>query len=578
MRRAASAPALLAAALLSACMGIPESGSVHEVPDPQARRQATAADIVVQPPRPGESARDIVDHFLDAMEASPLSTAVAREFLTPEAAAAWNPELGTIVYSAKSPPTGGSPVEVELSGAGHLDARGSWLGSLAEDRSTLRFPMTKVDGEWRIAEAPNALIVGDSWFAQRFQQVSVYFFDPRGQVLVPEPVYLPTGDQLPTYLIRDLVLGPGRRLADVERSFVPPGTTARLSITVSAAGRADVALQGDSSQLTPRASELMLTQLAWTLKQVPDITSLAVTVGGQPVRPANGSPEILLDYGLLSDPTGSLAPIDVFGLRDGLLVSGPLDDLRPVDGPLGRAAYGLRSVAIDPAGRQVAGVTTRGHSVVVSPLLQAEDTGAQEVASAAQDLLAPVWDLAGRLWLVDRRAEGALVTVWSGSQLRRVTVPGVSGKTVTAFAVSRDGSRFVAVVRGADGDEVRVARVPQLVGTDLTTGPSVSLPWSAIPNRVLDLGWASPTSLLVLYPLSSQFAELRLVSVDGSASSGLPPGTTLRGRPRYLVSSPVGDQPWYAAAAGPRRVVDSSGAEFTASLRGVRLSTLTYAG
>ena len=52
------------------------------------------------------------------------------------------------------------------------------------------------NGEWRIAEAPDALIVPETWFEQRFRQVSLYFFDPSAQILVPEPVFVPRGDQL----------------------------------------------------------------------------------------------------------------------------------------------------------------------------------------------------------------------------------------------------------------------------------------------------------------------------------------------------------------------------------------------
>ena len=53
--------------------------------------------------------------------------------------------------------------------------------------------MDREDGEWRIAKAPDALIVPRTWFAPRFRQVSLYFFDPTGQILVPEPVFVPSG-------------------------------------------------------------------------------------------------------------------------------------------------------------------------------------------------------------------------------------------------------------------------------------------------------------------------------------------------------------------------------------------------
>ena len=86
-----------------------------------------------------------------------------------------------------------------LTGADRLDARGAWQGPLPRRRSALEFPMAQEDGEWRIAQAPDALIVPETWFEQRFRQVSLYFFDPTAQILVPEPVFVPRGEQLATH-------------------------------------------------------------------------------------------------------------------------------------------------------------------------------------------------------------------------------------------------------------------------------------------------------------------------------------------------------------------------------------------
>ncbi len=57
--------------------------------------------------------------------------------------------------------------------------------------------MVPEDGEFRIAGPPDALIVPQSWYAQRFRQVSLYFFDPTSQVLVPDPVFVPRNADLP---------------------------------------------------------------------------------------------------------------------------------------------------------------------------------------------------------------------------------------------------------------------------------------------------------------------------------------------------------------------------------------------
>ena len=82
------------------------------------------------------------------------------------------------------------------------------------------------DGEWRIAEAPDALIVPETWFDDSASaQVSLYFFDPTARILVPEPVFVPRGEQLAISLIQALLPGPGAELAGSSRSFIPPGST-----------------------------------------------------------------------------------------------------------------------------------------------------------------------------------------------------------------------------------------------------------------------------------------------------------------------------------------------------------------
>jgi hypothetical protein len=561
---------------LTGCLARPESGPVSEIDDAAAEQVEAPADIVVRPPQVGESARDIVVHFLDAMEASPISTTVAREYLSQEAAASWNPALGTIVYSAKSAPVGSSTVSITLNDAGRLDERGSWQGALPEAESTLRFPLVREDGEWRISAAPDALIVRDSWFAQRFSQFSVYFLDPTGQVLVPEPVYLPTGDQLPSYLVAGLLAGPQPQLRDVERSYLPEGITAS-PVTVSDQGGVEIALQGDGARVTPQTAEPLFAQLTWTLRQVPGVRYVSVTVGGEPLRLVGGGTEVPIDQGVQFDPSGLSAPNVPFALRGGLLVTGSLGDMQPVNGPFGSEDLGLRSIAVDPGPNGAAGVTSGGDRVLVADLNGSASAPVQEVVQRATDLLKPAWDLSGRLWLVDRRKGGALVSVVVGDRVRPVSFPGITGENVTSFVVSRDGSRLVAVVRGPAGDEVRQSRI-RVDDRGLLSGTRARALAEAGHSRVRDLAWSSPTSLLLLAPLAEGIAEVRSVSVDDSPSRGLATGTTLRGNMRWLAGSPVEGEPWYAVSVSPRSVVDENDVPVTGSLDGVALPTLTYAG
>ena len=162
-----------------------------------------------------------MEGFINAMTAIPIRTDVAKEFLSSDARPLWQPEQRIITFETRSPPRGQfeqSRVSVDLTGLRWVDASGTWRGKRGDGQRVMRFPMTTEDGESRIARAPNALIVDQLFFQDNYRQASVYFFDPSASILVPEPVFVPNDDLLPTALVNSLLAGPAPRLDDVSRS------------------------------------------------------------------------------------------------------------------------------------------------------------------------------------------------------------------------------------------------------------------------------------------------------------------------------------------------------------------------
>ena len=418
---------VVASALLSAgCVQLPERGPVVETRSEGNLNGDVGIYIDPKPPRSGDSAPDIVKGFLDAMTATPIQTNVAKQFLTQDAAASWDPELQTITYADASPPRGGSRVSVTLTGAEMLDARGAWLGPVPGVDDVLTFPMTLENGEVRIAEAPNALIVPKSWFEQRFRQVSLYFFDPTAQILVPEPVFVPRGEQLATTLIRSLLRGPGPGLGRVSRSFIPAGLTFGLSVPVSADGVADIALKGEAGQQTPQAIQLMLAQFAWALRQEPSIRAFQLSIGGVQLQLPGGQSQVSVTQGQEFDPTGVDASPLLFGLSEGKLVSGRPTELDRVDGPFGATAYGVDTMGVNLDATRVAAVSGNGSAVLLGPLL-GPDTDVRQIVDDATRLLRPAWDFADRLWLVDRASRVGPGLLRVGRRGDVVAGPGVVG-------------------------------------------------------------------------------------------------------------------------------------------------------
>ena len=589
-RRVAASLVAVCLAALTGCVALPEAGPVVEVEESRGSATDTggAAAIDARPPQEGMSAAEVVKGFLDAMQAWPTELSTAKQFLSSETRSTWSPS-GTIVYEDALPPAGvAARIEVRLGGASRLDARGGWQGDLAPEDSILGFRLVTEDGEYRIADLPDALVVPETWFEQRYRRVALYFPDPSGSVLVPEPVFVGDDPTFASSLVSGLLRGPGRALQGVLGTQLPSGLRVDLSVPVTD-GLAAISLTGEASAFSPADTELLFAQLAWTLRQDPDVDAFTLTIDGRPVRTAGGETRIPVAVGDQLDPVGFQTDSLLHGLRDGLLVSGTPGSLDPVGGVMGRVDLGVRSVAVDLLGTRVAAVSEAGGTVLLAPLTDGEgdaplddpstDPGLADVTTAAvgTDLLPPAWDVHDRLWLLDRTADGAVLSWVQGEDSGVLDVPGVTGEEVRDFLVSRDGTRLVAVVRGPRTDTVRVARI-RGDDSERVTGATRSRPLNLDDDpsrRIRDVAWTSTTTLAVLNRLTDVSAKVVTVGVDGSPGGLDGIITTLSGA-TALVGSPARGTRVYA-------VTDTGLADLNATVRGPRvldegLTFVTYAG
>lgn len=532
--------ALCAVLLSTACVRMPSSGPVTEV-DAEASGTASTGtyDYDPQPPQVGDSPSEIVAGFLEAMKATPSRTNVASQFLTPGARQRWAPDEKIVTYAAFDDPVGDQLVTVPLLGIEQYDTRGAWQQSL--EAAVVDFDLTLQDGEWRIDGLPDALIVPATWFETFFRRMSLYFFDPTAQILVPEPVFVPLGEQLASSLVGGLLDDP---MSDprITRTFMPPGFTYGTSVPITSAGIAEVSLVGDAAAVTDETRQRIIAQLVWTMRQEERIRAVHLTIGEEEQDLTGPATQVNLSVGEAFDPTGAQASADLFGLVGGLVVRGSIDSLSATSGPMGVARLGVRSIGVNLTGDRVAGISGDGRSVLVAPV--EGDGSAVEIASGARNLLPPAWDFADRIWLADRARGGAVITVVTGEQApREIVVPGVSGGDVRRMLVSRDGSRLVAVVRTPKGDRVVASRILHSEeGRVLRATRAVVLDFEpdAADAVVRDIDWRSPTAVSVLTVNSQELSRVETVSVDGAPGDlGIQGVSRLRGGARQLVSSPV---------------------------------------
>ncbi|MEI7059340.1 LpqB family beta-propeller domain-containing protein [Nocardioides sp. CCNWLW239] len=532
------------ALLVSACSGVPDSGPVQRVDLAAPDAQEEVIPYNPGAPRAGASPGEIVDGFLDAMKATPMSTAYARRYLTKDAAMNWAPAGRTLVYGELGTHVGSSPrVSVELEDAGWLDERGVWRGALAASEAILDFELTRSEGEWRISSAPDALVVEEDWFLTHFARSNLYYVEPTGSTLVPEPIFAPKGTSYATTLVSSLLSGPGEEAQGVIRSALPAQASEPRSVDVRD-GVAEVDLAGDLDEHSSEELQLMGAQLAWTLRQDTSVERIRLTIDGEPVVLPGYGDTFDVESGGGYDPNGTSARVDLFALRAGALVTSTGENGEPWVPVLGEwsKSHGVSDVAVDANGSTAAAVTADRTGVVVGEL--SSDGRLTEAPVDATRLLRPSWDLAGRLWLVDKDSTGARVMYVAGGRLVRVAVPGVTGENVTRFLVSRDGTRFVAVIGGESSDRIVVSRLRASSKGAITTATSaILLPHpDAATMRVTDIAWTSPTTIVAVQKIGST-ALFQSVSLDGAPSGER---YTLSDRVTGVVGSPVASARLYA--------------------------------
>ena len=440
-------------------------------------------------------------------------------------------------------------MSVTLTDADRLDAPRRLARPRCRRPSTrCSFPMAHEDGEWRIAQAPER--------ADRPGVVVRAALPPGLAVLLrpdradPGPgagVRARAASSWPRTLTKALLLGPGAGPGPGRRAASSrPASSVGLSVPVSDDGVADIALKGDAGQLTPQAIELMMAQLAWTLRQDPSIRALRVSIDGEPLPLPGGVSAFRVDAGAEYDPAGFQASPLLYGLRDGLLVAGPPE--RPRRRSTGRSAttdYGARARSASTSTADRGRRRLRRRQRRCSRHRSAARSAACARSSAAPtDLLRPAWDFADRLWLVDRTADGARVSYVEGDRAHACCAcPGITGPrgaaaswsraTAPAWSPSCAGRRR----RRARGQPDRATTTR--AGCRARPGPGRSPEGDGDLRGSATSPGARPTSVAVLSVLTDELSQVRTVSVDGS-----PPGldslsTTLRGRVRALAGSPV---------------------------------------
>ena len=520
-------PKALLAALVGGLLLLAGCATIPTQTEPVPLALSVGADqnsqaAVPQPPA-GATPADIVQDWV-RYGGNPVGKhADARAYLADSAKSSWNDTASLTVVAdnpviaepAPSPP--GTPADERI-----VTLSATNIGQLGPDNAfqpqftQLVMPITvqkQRNGEWRIVQPPDGVVLTQSEFATYYRAVRIYFFDPPLGALVPDLRYIandPGGDQA-ARVIDELLSGPSNAMANALRSAIPSNVTTKTVPAEQSDGAIQVNLTGLPEE-PAHTKQLIIEQIVQSLHEISPSPVLIQSestplipeqpewvVGELPsynatTTPNAGQPGLLTTHG------------KVYSLKDG----------SPVAGGAGDGSYNVLTGAQSEDGSELALVCTGANGVQ----LRVGNYGKSDppVQLQAGILTRPTWapgqpgaEASNEVWTV---ADGQFVDRVLQTQQGNWVANNVDATAlstygqITSLRLSRDGTRVAAIAGGHllvgavvpdQQDQVAIKQVVQLQAQNIT--------------NAVDVDWLDQTNLAVATAQPGQ--PVFMVSVDG---------------------------------------------------------------
>jgi hypothetical protein len=433
---------------------------------------------------------------------------VARQFLTPELAKTWQPEERIVIFRAdpriiQREVEGSLQVQLEITGI--INSRGIRTDPPSPTTESVRAEMVKVNGQWRISEIPNGIMVTESNASLLATAHNLYFYSSGYRYWVPDVRWFVRRPGIAARVVQALLAGPAPYLQGAVTSAFPEGVTLAQESVPITSGVASVEL---SVEVLQEATDLRLQQMEQQLRvnltSLNDVTSVEMSAG-QPID--LGTPDPALVTPDFNPPVGNeqvVIAANEIRVIDGLSV-------RPVEGLPSVSALSPKDPARSLEGSNFAFLNGRGTALLAT-------APGSEVRTAVDgaNLTAPSFDTANWVWTTRTVTGGP-----SGRGAEVVAVPpgGMTGnavivaaswladRTVKELRISRDGARALLVVDEAGVSEVLLAGITRSAqGVPQSLGDPIML---NAGENIATAKWAGE-STIVASPVSGT-AEVRPV-------------------------------------------------------------------
>jgi Lipoprotein LpqB beta-propeller domain/Sporulation and spore germination len=545
VKRLLVALAMSLAVVLSGCAGVPNSSA------PQAIGTVDRpAPPSLPEPTPGMDPDLLLREFLKATADPANRHLAARQFLTESASNAWD-DAGSALLIDRV-------VFVETRSAERVSVtmRADILGSLSDigvfetAEGSLPDPgpieLLKTPDGWRIDRLPNGVFLDWQQFQETYKRHTLYFVDPTGSTMVPDPRYVAVSDadQLATELVTKLISGPRPEMANTVRNMLGPPLRLRGPVTRADGGKTGIGRGYGGARIElaslsttdPHSRQLLAAQIIWTLARA--------DIKGPYVIDADGAAlDDRFADGWNTSDVAATDPGAADGAAAGLhaLVNGSLVFLDGQKSTRVPGAFGQmpdqRSASLSRDGHQVASVVTvRAGAPDMESSLWVGTLGREaERVTDGRNLSRPTWALDQAVWIVVD-GNNVLRVIREAASGEPAQIPVDSAAVLTKFPgaiselqLSRDGTRAAMVIDG----RVILAGVEQMPGGEFALTRPRRLGYG-LGSSVVSLSWRTGDDIVVtrndgVHPVS--YVNLDGVNSDGPTQNLRPPVSTVVANP-----------------------------------------------
>jgi hypothetical protein len=548
---------LVAGVCATGCVSLPTGGPVQSYPVTQAANAQNQpyVQVVPQPPGTGWLPSEIVQGFLTASASFGNYSQVAMEYLAPAEQKEWDPSGSAIVYkagpnvTAATYPSGTAKtaqtatvgitgtVQANLQGYGSSYSVPSASGANQSADPQPVFTLVKLDGQWRISQAPAKFLLTSDSFRNDYQLSKLYFLNADGNYLVPDPVYVPVTASLPELmngLVNDLIAQPKDWLYHATKTAFPAGTKIRsvslngVTAVVNLTGAAMTKVSSDGEVMEQISSQLFNTlySVAQTGSAGQPVQSIEVEVNGVPF----GRQGSAVQQSSVLKPADGSSSVFYYVANTGYLNSQNVTGGAPTR--ITQLGRGVTQVAVSRDGSYLAEL--RGSTLYTGVLGGALTRRGTGYTSISWDLNDELWAAQGNQIVMFRSAVGQRQTL--GELVAVSVVDPYSFEnpdaTFSLLRVAPDGVRVAVVIGGTtlvygaisgqDGTSPQITLSPvQEQSVNATTFTSLTWYGSDDVITLSTPGWAVTEYPVSGGPTNSISSDSGMVSITASPRSPL---------------------------------------------------------